>query len=100
MGWLLGAASQRWAMLTWKDESCTNPAIAPLRDGRRQVSLSGASYAGDGHGDGIDRVREGYVEMIEMAALTGASAVAVTHEGFGSPADCGAATIPFPSSDL
>jgi hypothetical protein len=38
-------------------------------------------------GTGVERTREGYVEMIEMGVLTGAWAAAVTHSD-GVPEDC------------
>src|SRR5205085_573835 len=45
---------------------------------------------GDGFGDTLDRTREGYVEMIEMATLTNESRADVTHNSAGVPADCAA----------
>jgi hypothetical protein len=44
----------------------------------------------DGNGTGLDRTREGWIEVIEMATLTGASAAAVTHNSTSVPANCAA----------
>jgi hypothetical protein len=77
------------------DVSCTEPRLvfqssadsAPSVDFRNDA-FSGASD--DGAGTGLDRTREGFVEIIEMATLTGASATAVTHNSAGVPSNCGA----------
>lgn len=70
------------------DSSCTDPpfevssAPGPLPLLRfRRDSYAGANA--DGSGDGYDRLREGFVEAIEMATLPG-----------GVPANCGAGVIP------
>ena len=91
------------AMLITTDASCTSP----------QVTASGATstfrnfqYAGGAGGSalpgtGLDRTREGYVEMIEMASLTGPTATAITHVA-GVPANCAAvqgATFLPPAAD-
>ena len=83
--------------LVTHDTSCTAPrAIAS--DG---ITFSSASYtdaASDGNGGGLDRTREGWIEVIEMAMLVGGSATAVTHDnGFQRsrlPFDCGAVQAP------
>jgi hypothetical protein len=72
------------------DVSCTNPA------GNLAVALGGEpfrnfQYATGGDalpGTGLDRTREGYVEIIEMGTLTGTWAAAVTHNSAGVPANC------------
>jgi hypothetical protein len=77
-------------MLT-ADRSCTNPV------GNLPVALGGEPFrnfqytsGGDSlPGTGLDRTREGYVEMIEMGTLTGAWAAAVTHNSAGVPNNCG-----------
>jgi len=74
------------------DNSCTNPPFAPSGSAR-EVVFSSAAYSGansDGLGEGGDRTREGYVEMIEMATLIGSDAVAVTHGSSGTPENCAA----------
>jgi hypothetical protein len=77
--------------LLTRDRSCTAPAF-PIVDGAAQVDFSAANYAaagGDGFGSGLERTREGYVEVIEMAALSGVTASAITHNSAGVPANCG-----------
>jgi hypothetical protein len=68
------------------DESCTDPVVQPQGNFFSSTSYSGASS--DGLGTGLDRTREGYVEIIEMATLTGASAAAVTFGSSGRPTNC------------
>jgi hypothetical protein len=60
--------------LITSDKSCTNPAIPAIG-----VDFRNFAYAGDGLGDGLDRTREGYAEMIEMAVIIGSAAAAATH---------------------
>ncbi|MGA9827130.1 MAG: hypothetical protein WBQ57_02165, partial [Rhodanobacteraceae bacterium] len=85
------------AAITTSDNSCTAPLIAnsdlptiPGTDKHYQPFLDNA-YAGgdDGGPTDIGRTREGHIEMISLAALSGGTAAAVTHSG-GVPADCGA----------
>jgi hypothetical protein len=77
------------------DRSCTSPSMYPPPNvgtsGVGELVFTDAAYTGanvDGAGEGLDRTREGYVELIEMATLTGDSAAAVTHTQSGDPADC------------
>jgi hypothetical protein len=69
------------------DVSCTAPAI-PMPDGQ---AFRNTQYVGQaaGLGRGLDRTREGYIEMIEMASFTPGSptGTAVTHVA-GVPDDC------------
>jgi hypothetical protein len=71
------------------DTSCTRPAIpaagVPFRNFQYSVAGSGDALPGTG----LERTREGYVEMLEMGALSGATATAVTHTSAGVPANCG-----------
>jgi hypothetical protein len=76
------------------DRSCTEPRLnvgtapeTPFLDFRNDA-FSGADD--DTNGTGLDRTREGFVEILEMATLTGASATAVTHDSAGLPANCNA----------
>jgi hypothetical protein len=70
------------AKLITQDRSCTSPALFPVDVNPTasqvgELEFSQAAYSGsniDGLGEGPDREREGYVEMIEMATLTGDSA--------------------------
>lgn len=70
------------------DVSCTSPAIPA-----GGVDFTNALFASNADdklvGTGLDRTREGYVEMIEMGSLTGTWAAAVTHTSAGVPANCG-----------
>ena len=88
--------TQFGAKVITRDRSCTSPSLfppdsptGPVEVGELQFNDSAYSGANaDGLGEGPDREREGYVEMIEMATLTGDSAAAVTHTSSGVPADC------------
>jgi hypothetical protein len=70
------------------DVSCTSPAIPAAGQ-----DFTNALFSTDANdklvGTGLDRTREGYVEMIEMGTLTGTWAAAVTHTSAGVPANCG-----------
>jgi hypothetical protein len=80
------------AMFIGSDRSCINPLRSSLGLPGGDFAFSNTAYAGsraDGLGDGLDRTREGYVEVIEMATLSGASAGAVT-PGFSVAANCAA----------
>ncbi len=78
------------ARLLTNDSSCTDPPfIVEFAPGSLPfLDFSNAAYAGDGAGDGIERTREGFVEILEMATLTGASAAAVTGAGNDVPPAC------------
>ena len=79
------ASASSVARIITPDASCTDPNLPAAGE-----TFTNALYSGsfsDGLGSGLDRTREGYIEMIEMATLTGASAVAVTHVD-GVPDDC------------
>ncbi len=68
------------------DRSCTVPDI--VRSFGGTVDFRNFQYNGDAAGDNsLDRTREGYVEVIEMATLTSTGAAAVTHIG-GEPLSC------------
>ena len=74
------------------DVSCTNPPIpATGIDFRNFLYVSGGDSL---PGAGLERTREGYVEIIEMGTLTGAAAAAVTHTAAGVPANCAAVQGP------
>jgi hypothetical protein len=81
------------AAITTSDNSCTAPLIAnsslptiPGTDKHYQVFLTSA-YQDDGGPTDDTRTREGHIELISMADLTGATAAAVTHSG-GVPPGC------------
>jgi hypothetical protein len=61
------------------DASCVNGAFTQT-NGIATLEFTNRDFT-DGLGTGPERLREGYVELIEMATLTGASAAAVTPTG-------------------
>lgn len=79
------------ARMVTSDVSCTNPVGGlPVANGGEPFRNFQYSTGGDAlPGTGLDRTREGYVEIIEMGTLTGAWATAVTHTSAGTPANCG-----------
>ncbi|MEO7741782.1 MAG: hypothetical protein ABIR98_02450, partial [Usitatibacter sp.] len=78
------------ARIVTSDVSCTNPVgNLPVANGGEPFRNFQYSTGGDAlPGTGLDRTREGYVEIIEMGTLTGAWASAVTHGAAGTPANC------------
>lgn len=91
------------ASLITSDGACTVPAFAPTSVGAetRFLDFTGASYAGsvtaagptgnaDGGPTGLDRTREGHLDVVEMGEVTNASHAtldAIT-PGNSAPADC------------
>lgn len=105
------AGEQLGSGLLTRDRSCTVPDIMRgglgyeltdlyrLPDGTHFVSFSNAAFSGiaQDHDDsmvgtmsGLDRTREGYIEVIEMAAIEPDSQLHswITHTGAGTPSDC------------
>jgi hypothetical protein len=77
--------------LVTADNSCTLPRLAGTLEAAPGITFQNTLYSGafdDSNGTGLDRTREGWVEIIEMATLTGALATAVTHNSAGTPANC------------
>lgn len=75
--------------LITSDVSCTNPAIPTGGVDFRNYTYAASTAPDVILGTGLDRTREGYVELIEMGNLTGAWATAVTHTGSPAvPANC------------
>jgi hypothetical protein len=71
------------------DVSCTNPAIPSGGVDFRNYTYAASTAPDVILGTGLDRTREGYVEILEMGTLTGAWATAVTHTGTPHvPANC------------
>ena len=66
------------------DRSCTAPAIPA---GGQEFRNTAYATQLVGLGRGLDRTREGYIEIIEMATLTGVTATAITHVA-GVPLNC------------
>ena len=82
--------SQGGATLISSDLSCNS-----VQNGQAwSLALSAAQYSGaneDGNGAGLDRLREGWIEVLEMGEIAQPGAVAaVTHNAGGYPANCGA----------
>ena len=73
------------------DTSCTNPAIPAAGIDFRNYAYVGA--AADNAGAGVDRTREGYLEILEMATVNGAALTAITHIA-GTPANCSVVRVP------
>lgn len=62
------------ARLLSRDPTCSIPAFNTLQGSAPYLDLSPALFTGnqaDGLGEAEDRVREGYVEVLEMASLSG-----------------------------
>ena len=87
------------ARMVTADASCTNPVgNLPIALGGEPFRNFQYSTGGDALvGTGLDRTREGYIELIEMGTLTGAWATAVTHSN-GVPANCAVIRGVTPSS--
>ncbi|MET0440598.1 MAG: hypothetical protein ABW071_01290 [Casimicrobiaceae bacterium] len=70
------------------DKSCTLPRIPAVG-----VPFRALAYSSDGAGSTLDRTKEGYIEIIEMATYDDASTTAqnITHSS-GVPDDCAAQT--------
>jgi len=84
-GWVAPTADG--AALGTKDNSCTYGNVAA----GQPVPFSNALFSdtlADGEDATLDRTREGYAEVIEMAVVTGNTATAITHDANGVPADC------------
>ncbi|HEY3179787.1 MAG TPA: hypothetical protein VGL25_13000 [Casimicrobiaceae bacterium] len=73
----VGATGGGGAGIYTPDKSCTTPTVSA--DPTNPTLFVNYAYAGDSGGDGLDRTREGYVEIIEMGNVIGATATAVTH---------------------
>lgn len=78
------------------DESCTTPSFATQAhgtvNGQPYLRLSTAAYQGDPGAQGEARLREGHVEVVALADLTGSLASAIVRGPGGAPADCAAVT--------
>jgi hypothetical protein len=70
------------------DKSCTLPAIPA--GGQAFVNFQYAGSNNDGGTDSIDRTKEGYVEIIEMATYIPGSTTAVASTHVGGTPPCGA----------
>ncbi len=98
------AAAAAPASIATFDTSCTSPTFASAGTvtpgGLVHVEFKNFLYATDADGgNGLDRTREGHIEIIEMAALQGAINTAITHNAAGTPANCGNVQTGFPSTN-
>ena len=77
-------ATATGAAVTSADKSCILPIPASRPAGQPFVNFA---YSGDGADSSLDRTREGYVEIIEMATYrdTSTTALIVTHKSNGVP---------------
>jgi hypothetical protein len=75
------------------DNSCTIPDNSALKAGVDFVNFAYTGSNDDKGGTGLDRTREGYVEIIEMATFPtySCTSIQVTHVG-GVPFDCAGVT--------
>jgi hypothetical protein len=90
------------ARIVTTDKSCTDPAFVTVSGDTTAISFSNAAYTGsnsDGAGAGLDRAREGYIEVLEMGTVVGTSRIALTHTAQGVPAAC-ASLRPLPPGDV
>jgi hypothetical protein len=74
------------------DTSCTNPPIPatgqPFTNVAYSSNIPTPPGGDDLPGTGLERTREGYIEVFEMGRLSGAAATAVTHVTNGAPPGC------------
>jgi len=83
----------------------TDPAFGPSLPGGTSAGLafSNANYTGtnaDSAGAGLDRTREGFIEVLEMADLTFTVLAGVSHAANGAPASCAVVRPSPPTSSL
>src|SRR5688572_4463430 len=74
-------SSSGGALMVTTDVSCTDPQFPAAG-----VEFRNFQYVGDPVDvNGLDRTREGYIEVIEMATIVGSAAAAATHNSAGTP---------------
>jgi hypothetical protein len=78
------------ATLIVPDNSCSDPFIPSAGITLPITSFTGS--ASDGAGDTADRTLEGFIEVIEMGTVTGATADAIAMQADGTPVNCAAVT--------
>lgn len=74
-----------------RDASCTQPGLAPDVQGRPTAAgrFSSAGYATDPLGPGLDRVDEGFIEVIEMGTVPRGTTLATAISHVAGVAPCG-----------
>ena len=80
------------------DNSCTTPKVSTSQSAPSNFVNFG--YAGDPLPQTLDRTKEGYIEIIEMGNLTGATAASITHSSAGVPACTGLSSSGTAPTDL
>jgi hypothetical protein len=75
--------------LVTADASCATLALPADAGGVNREAFSASGFPADG----LDRTREGYVEVLEMGTVHGATLAAITQDGSGRPHDCGAVQL-------
>jgi hypothetical protein len=83
-------ATTEGAALITTDKSCTRPQIG-TGGSTPPLAFTNNFYTGsfaDTYGNDTGRLREGWIEAIEMSTLQGGSATGVTHTTQQVPADC------------
>lgn len=90
------------AGIVTSDLSCTTPTVS--HNPASPTPFVNFLLGGDGAGATLDRTKEGYIEVIEMGNLTGATLTAITHvqpSPPGTPPGCGSLPIgPTAPTDL
>ena len=86
-GAVVPSSTNAGAQLISADRSCVSPQ-QPLVGGVSSIAFSQGAYVGDGLGSGLDRTREGWIEVLEMATVTGVTAGYVAHDSSGLPTNC------------
>jgi hypothetical protein len=79
------------ARMTTKDKSCTIPAIPSA--GVAFVNFQYAASNADGATDSLDRTKEGYIEIIEMATYSTDSTVGTQATHVGGVPPCGISEV-------
>lgn len=75
------------ARLVTTDLGCTDP---PIPAGGVEFRNTVYAGSGDGAGVGLDRTREGFFEVFDMATVSGVSATAISRDANGVPVNCSA----------
>jgi hypothetical protein len=83
-----GTGADVGARIVTGDTSCTSPPIPATGVDFRNFAYVGTNT--DSAGAGVDRTREGYLEIVEMATVQpGTILTGITHTTAGVPANCG-----------
>ena len=75
------------ARLVSNDLGCTDP---PIPSGGLDFRNNVYAAAADGAGIGLDRTREGFAEVFDMATVSGVTATSIARDANGVPVNCSA----------